>query len=82
MAKKEEMKCRQDPNTKELSCKSFIENKDGTRVDLASLKAKADAQCNPVITEAEEHQPGALDRLEKKVTPRLIGKCKATPSDY
>ena len=75
-------KCKVDPNTKELTCQSFRENKDGTRTELASLKAKVDAQCNPVITDMQEHYPGELERLEKKVVNRLVGSCKKTPSDF
>jgi len=73
MAKGEEFKCRQDPNTKELVCHSFKQNKDGATVD---------AECRPVITDMEEHYPGEFEKLEKKVVNRLVGKCKATPSDF
>lgn len=75
-------KCRQDANTKELVCSSFRENKDGTKEVLASLRARVDAQCNPVITDIEEHSPGEFEKLEKKVVNRLVGSCKKTPSDF
>ena len=75
-------KCKQDANTKELVCQSFSENKDGTKVILASLKAKVDGQCSPVITDIEENYPGEFDKLEKKVVNRLVGSCTKKPSDF
>ena len=80
--KNSKFRCRQDVNTKELICHSFTENKDGTQVKLAELRAKVDAECNPVITDIQEHYPGEFEKLEKKVINRLVGKCKATPSDF
>jgi len=80
--KNSKFRCHQDPNTKELVCHSFAENKDGTQIELAKLKARVDGQCNPVITDVEENYPGEFDKLEKKVINRLVGKCKATPSDF
>lgn len=82
MVSNSKFKCKQDPNTKELVCQSFTENKDGTKVMLASLKARVDAQCNPIVTETEEHFPGEFEKLEKKVVNRLVGSCKKTPSDF
>lgn len=75
-------KCTQNPQTKELVCHSFRENKDGTKIELASLKARVDGQCNPVITDIEEHYPGEFEKLEKKVVNRLVGSCEKTPSDF
>ena len=80
--KNSKFKCKQDSNTKELVCRSFAENKDGTQVELASLKARVDGECNPVVTEIEEHYPGEFDKLEGKVINRLVGKCKKTPDDF
>ena len=80
--KDSKFKCKQDPNTKELVCHSFSQNNDGTRVELASLKAKVDGQCHPVITDIEEHYPGEFEKLEKKVINRLVGSCTKKPSDF
>lgn len=80
--KNSKFSCKQDPNTKELVCRSFTENKDGTRVELASLKAKVDGECRPVVTDFEEHFPGEFKKLEEKVVDRLVGKCKKTPEDF
>ena len=75
-------KCKQDPNTKELVCHSFRENKDGTKVALASLRARVDGQCTPVITDIEEHVSGEFEKLESKVINRLVGSCERKPDDY
>jgi len=82
MAKDSEFRCKQDPNTKEFVCHSFKKNKDGTRVELASLRARVDGQCKPILSDIEEHYPGEFEKLEKKVIDRLVGKCKKTPSDF
>jgi len=80
--KDSKFKCKQDANTKELTCTSFAENKDGTRVELASLKARVDGECHPVVTEFDEHYPGEFEKLEKRVVNRLVGKCVKTPDDF
>jgi len=80
--KESQFKCKQDPNTKELVCRSFKQNKDGTQIELASLKARVDGECHPVVTDMEEHYPGELEKLESKVVNRLVGKCKRTPEDF
>ncbi len=82
MVKGSQFRCTQDPNTKELICHSFRENKDGTKVELASLKARVDGQCNPVITDVSENVDGEFERLEKKVINRLVGTCEKLPDDY
>ena len=82
MAKESEFKCIQDPNTKELVCNSFKENKDGSQVELASLKATVDGQCNPVVTDMHESYSGEFDKLEQKVIKRLVGSCTKKPSDF
>jgi len=82
--KNSKFKCKVDPNTKELTCRSFAENKDGTQVELASLNARVDGECTPVVTNFEEHYPGEFEKLEGKVINRLVGKCKKTnqPDDF
>ena len=80
--KDSKFKCKQDPNTKELVCHSFGENRKGERVELARLKAKVDGECTPVVTDFEEHFPGEFKKLEEKVVDRLVGKCKKTPEDF
>ncbi len=74
--------CKQDPNTKLLVCRSFAKEKDGTEVQLASLSATVDGECNPVITDIHEDYPGEFEALEKKVINRLVGKCKKSPQDF
>ena len=82
MVKSSQFSCKQDPNTKELICHSFRENKDGTKIELASLKARVDGQCNPIITDISESVDGEFERLEKKVINRLVGSCDKLPDDY
>ena len=72
MAKDSEFRCKQDPNTKEFVCSSFKKNKDGTRVELASLRARVDGECNPIVTDIEEHYPGEFEKLEKECISNLI----------
>ena len=80
--KNSKFKCKSDPNTGELVCRSFAENKDGTEIELASLKANVDGECHPVVTDMQENYPGEFEALEKKVINRLVGKCKKSPSDF
>ena len=81
MVKGSKFKCKQDKNSGELVCNSFIENKDGTKTQLASLHARTDGECKPIITEIEEHYPGEFEKLEGKVINRLIGQCEKTPDE-
>lgn len=75
-------KCSQDKETKELVCKSFRENRDGTQIELAGFRATVDGNCSPVITDSYENSDGELDYLEKKVLPKLSAKCNRTQSNY
>lgn len=78
------LKCSQDPNTKQVICHSYREHKDGTRQELASLKAQVDGSCIPTVTEMSEQEEGELKKLEDKVVGRITAKCKKTnvPDDY
>lgn len=77
-------KCKNDLQTGELRCKSFIENKDGTETELARLNARVDDNCVPVVTDFSENTEGEFEKLEKKVTNRMVGKCKSKqkPKDF
>jgi len=77
-----QFRCKQDPNTRELVCRSFRKNPDGTEIELASLRARVDAQCNPIVTDVSESVNGEFEILEGKVINRLIGKCEKLPDDY
>lgn len=79
--------CNQDPQTKELICESFRQDKDGTKVPLASLRAQVDGMCNPVVSNMQEHEEGELEELEKKVRNRMVAKCNKSmatgkPAEY
>lgn len=69
------LKCTQDKNSKEITCTSYRELQDGTRQELAGLKAQVGADCKPVMTDMYENEEGELERLEKKVTKRITSKC-------
>ena len=82
IGKQRKTECTQNPETKELSCHSYEENKDGTRTELATLKMQRDGSCNPIITDFSESDDGEFDILEKKVVPKAIAKCKKNvPND-
>jgi hypothetical protein len=75
-------KCDKNPETGEVMCRKTRVNSDGTTVDLAGFTMQADANCNPQQTSSYENESGALDALEKKYVPKIVGKCKNTPVDY
>lgn len=77
------LKCTQDKNTREVVCRSYKVFQDGTRQELAGLKAQIDQECKPVMTDMFENEEGELERLEKKITKRLTAKCaKNKPDDF
>ena len=83
MAKEAEFRCKRDKNTKELVCRSFRKNTDGSKTELASLRAKVDGDCKPDIRSWDEHYPGEFDRLERKVNDELSREChKTTKNDF
>ena len=75
-------RCDKNPNTGEVICKRVRVNADNTEVELAGFTMNADANCNPNLENVYENEDGALDALEKKFVPKIIGKCKNTPADY
>jgi len=81
---KSKFRCKNDPKTGELRCRSFVENKDGTEIELARLTARTDDGCTPVVVDFEEHAPGEFEKLEKKVVDRMVGTCKSKkkPEDF
>ena len=80
---KEKFGCQQGPDGK-LLCESFREFEDGTKQPLAEMQFEFDAHCHGVATHMEEHESGALDKLEKKAFKRIQDKCKSIqkPGDY
>lgn len=80
---KEKFSCERGADGK-IHCASFREFEDGTRQTLAEIDYEFDATCHPLATRMDEHESGALDRLEKKSVPRMQEKCKSIqkPSDY
>lgn len=80
---KEKFSCEQGPDGKVI-CQSFREFEDGTRQQLAEMQFEFGADCRGVATHMEEHESGALDKLEKKAYKRIQDKCKSIPKpgDY
>lgn len=66
----------------EIKCKRVQVNPDGTEVDLAGFTMGVDASCNAVAVESHENEPGALNELERKFVPKIIGKCSNRPAEY
>ncbi len=75
-------RCERNPDTGEVVCKKTRVHGDGTETDVAGFTAGTDASCNVVVTSSYENEEGQLDALEKKFVPKMVGKCKNTPSDY
>ena len=80
--------CNRDKVTGKLFCKSFRENKDGTREILASLIAEqtAEPECEPVIVEAEGRAED-LKTLEEFAYSKMKRGCQSKnqgqkPEDY
>ena len=83
---KERFECKQDQSGK-VMCRSFRENPDNTRIELAGIDFEftASPECRPISTQMWENEPGALERLEKKSVNRLKQKCTTNtnkPSDF
>jgi len=66
----------------EVICKRTRVNADNTTTEVAGFTMASDASCNPIQTSSYENEDGALDAIEKKFVPKIIGKCKNTPADY
>jgi len=79
---KERFVCEQSQDGK-VVCKSFRESDDGMREPLAEMQFQFDGQCQGVATHMEEHESGALEKLEKKAYKRIQDKCKniSLPND-
>jgi len=76
-------RCDKNPETGEVVCRSTRVNSDNTEVDLAGFTMASDGNCNPTQTSSYENEEGALESLEKKFVPKIIGKCKQNvPKDY
>jgi len=78
----EKFNCTQDPQTGKITCRSFREFEDGTRVELAGMDFEFTAECQAIPTVMWENEDGALEKLEKKSVPRIREKCEKKPSDY
>lgn len=75
--------CIKDRNTGELVCRRVRINPDKTQVELAGFTMGVDANCQPSSGDVFENEEGALDALEKKFVPKIVGKCKTNiPADY
>ena len=75
-------RCDKNPDSGEVICKRVRVNPDKTEIEVAGFTMVADASCTPVTTSSFENEEGALEALEKKFVPKIIGKCKNTPPDY
>jgi len=75
-------RCDKNPDTGEVICKRVRVHADRTETDIAGFTMVADATCTPVTTSSFENEEGALEELEKKFVPKIVGKCKNTPQDY
>lgn len=78
---KENMKCVRAEDG-QIKCSLSRKHQDGTSVELSGFTANQDADCNIVLSESYENEPGALDRLEGKALSRIKGKCANKPADY
>ena len=79
---KEKFTCEQGQDGS-VVCKSFRELEDGNRMPLAEMHFQFTGDCQGVATHMEEHEDGALEKLEKKAYKRIQDKCKSSlPSDY
>lgn len=67
-----------------VACRLFREFDDKSQQELASESFRMDQNCVGIANSMIEHEPGALDRLEKKAYKRIRDKCKTTnkPQDY
>lgn len=75
-------RCDKNPETGEVICKRTRVNADNTEVEVAGFTMASDGDCNPTQTSSYENEEGALEALEKKFVPKIVGKCKNTPADY
>lgn len=75
-------RCDKNVETGEVVCSRKRINADNTEVEIAGFTMASDGNCNPTQTSSYENEDGALDSLEKKFVPKIIGKCKNTPADY
>lgn len=75
-------RCDKNPETGEVICSRKRINADKSEVEIAGFTMASDGNCNPTQTSSYENEDGALDALEKKFVPKIIGKCKNTPADY
>ena len=73
-------RCDKNPETGEVICRRVRVNPDKTEVELAGFTMGVDADCKPTTDDVFENEDGALDALEKKFVPKMVGKCK--PADY
>ena len=74
--------CQRDRETGNLTCRRVRVHADGTEQELAGFTMNLDGQCNAVADSSFENEEGQLAEIEKKFVPKIIGKCKSTPSDY
>jgi len=75
-------RCEKNPETGEVMCSRKRVFADKSEQDIAGFVMTADGSCNPTQTSSYENEEGALQELEKKFVPKIIGKCKARPEDF
>lgn len=85
---KERFECKQNEAGK-VECRSYRENDDGTRIELAGMDFEftASPECKPIATSMFENESNALAKLEKNTVTRLRQKCATNrpsnkPADY
>lgn len=65
-----------------LTCVAKRVFDDGTETQLAGITVGVDEDCNPIPEHTFDDEEGNLGRLQKKVIPNIVGKCKNRPRDY
>ena len=75
-------RCDKNRETGEVICKRTRINPDNTEIEIAGFTMNSDANCNPNLENVYENEDGALDALEKKFVPKIIGKCRNKPQDF
>ncbi|MEA3248151.1 MAG: hypothetical protein U9Q73_00420 [Nanoarchaeota archaeon] len=76
-------RCDKNQETGEVVCRRTRVHPDKTETEIAGFTMGVDASCNPTSGNMFEHEDGALEALEKKFVPKMIGKCKRdVPADY
>ena len=76
--------CEISKDTKTLTCKRMLQNKDGTTTTLAEGVWESGSDCTPIRIKAKG-KPEFIKSLEKDVLPSIISGCSRAdkkPEDY